>query len=297
MPACPRNEGLHDIEFSVLGSGSSGNASLVRSSGTAILVDAGISCRQLSLRLESLGQDPAALDAILLTHEHSDHTRGLPILCRRHPGIPVYASRMTRRIVEEKLDHPPEWRVIPAGGSFALGEFEISSFPVPHDAIDPLGFVLRKGPTRLGMLTDAGHVTRTIRRRLVGCHGLFIEANYDPELLEADVRRPWSVKQRIMGLHGHLSNEQAAELIRELLHEDLQHLVCGHLSSDCNTAGKVTEALAATHVGGARENPGFLVSGRDRPTPLLRISATRDTSAPATREIPHAVQGDLFGTP
>ncbi len=241
------------------------------------------------------------MDAVLLTHEHSDHVKGLPTFCRRNPGIPVYATRMTRRIVAECLDNPIDWRVIPGNGSFALGEFEVSTFPIPHDAIEPLGFVLRKGPTQLGMLTDAGHITETIKTRLSGSHGLFVEANYDPELLEVDTRRPWAVKQRIMGLHGHLSNAQAVELIRELSHAGLQHIVCGHLSSDCNTPCRVLSAVEDWHTENGNHSPSLLVSERDKPTPLLRIRGTRapesarESTPPAGHGNPHAVQGELFG--
>jgi phosphoribosyl 1,2-cyclic phosphodiesterase len=222
------------MHLTVLGSGSSGNCALVTTAHTAVLVDAGLSARQILLRLESTGVKPEALDGILLTHEHGDHTAGLAVLCKQF-DIPLYATPLTQEVLEPVFKKKaPRWRLMQTGTPFELKDLRVESFSVPHDAVDPVGFIIQSETDRLGLLSDVGFVTNLIRDRLRGAHTLFVEANYDTRLLEEDTKRPWSTKQRIASRHGHLSNEQAAELVRDLAHEALQQVVLGHLSSDCN---------------------------------------------------------------
>ena len=229
------------MHLTVLGSGSGGNSTLISEGTTRILVDAGLSAGQLQSRLEAIGVDPASLSAILLTHEHGDHVRGLEILTRKYP-TPIYCSALTRQVVRESFKTPGErnWKIIHPGQSFTLMDWEITSFPVPHDAVDPLGFVFRSGARRLGILSDLGHITRAIREMMKGVHTLFVEANYDGNLLQSDQKRPYSTKQRISSQHGHLSNEQTAQFIADIAHEGLERIILGHLSSDCNKPALVT---------------------------------------------------------
>jgi len=231
------------LHLAVLGSGSSGNSALVCHEETRILVDAGLSARQLCTRLSELGVDPDSLTAIVLTHEHGDHTRGLEVFCRKRE-VPVYATIHTCAIVRENVGAAVRWRQFEPGHSFRIGRIDIHSFSVPHDAVDPVGFLFDNGESRLGILSDVGHVTKAILDRLDGVDTLFAEANYDDVLLMNDTKRPWSTKQRISNRHGHLSNEQTADLVCSIASNQLHRVVLGHLSSDCNTPEIAVAAIA-----------------------------------------------------
>jgi phosphoribosyl 1,2-cyclic phosphodiesterase len=230
------------MRFAVLGSGSGGNAAIVESGGVRALIDAGLSAKQLTMRLELLGINPSSLNGILLTHEHGDHVRGLKIFLKQH-AVPVYTTAATARVVKEMGIMNATWKIFEAGQVFDLGGISVDSFAIQHDAVDPVGFVIGQQNHRLGFLSDAGFVTRSMTSKLCGIAGLFIEANYDEDLLEADTKRPWSIKQRISSRHGHLSNGQVTELIREISHPALGQVILGHLSSDCNTPTLITTQL------------------------------------------------------
>jgi len=230
------------FEFSVLGSGSAGNAAVVRTAGAAVLVDAGLSARQLTRRLESLDVDADALDGILLTHEHGDHTRGLDVFLKGR-SIPIYCNVRTAEVVRRGLRGEADWRVFESGDGFEINDLAVQSFYVPHDAVEPMGFVLRQGEAGLGVLSDIGHATTLVRNHLRGVNSLFVEANYDDVLLQNDTKRPWSTKQRISSRHGHLSNAQTAELVAEVASGSLRHVVLGHLSQDCNHPDLARQAV------------------------------------------------------
>ena len=217
----------------MLGSGSSGNSTVVESAGVRLLVDAGLSAKQLVSRLQGLGLSPDSFDGILLTHEHGDHIRGLRVLLKQMP-VPVYATAATARVVKDTGIEGATWKIFEAGQVFRIGDVQVEAFAIQHDAVDPVGFVFQGPRAKFGLLSDAGFVTRGMVERLRGVHGLFVEANYDEALLEADTKRPWSTKQRISSRHGHLSNAQTAELVAELAHPGLRRVVLGHLSQDCN---------------------------------------------------------------
>ena len=221
------------MNLTILGSGSSGNASIVATAEATVMVDAGLSAKQLMVRMEAAGYSPGQLDGILITHEHSDHTGGLDVLCKKW-DIPIYATALTQEVLAKNFRKPPRWRVMTTGAPFELKDLRIECFPVQHDAVDPVGFVLQSGVAKLGMLSDIGKVTNLVRDRLQQVNTLYVEANYERQLLEADTKRPWATKQRIMSHHGHLSNEQVAELVAELAHPELHQVILGHLSEDCN---------------------------------------------------------------
>lgn len=221
------------MRLAVLGSGSGGNAAVIDADGTRLLIDAGLSAKQINLRLRVMGIAPESLDGILLTHEHGDHIKGLRVFLKSH-ALPVYATPATRQVVSENLG-PVNWRIFESGLRFKVGEVEVESFLVPHDAVEPVGFVFRRDERVVGLVSDSGHVTPAILERLREAQVLFVEANYDDGLLEADQRRPWSTKQRISSRHGHLSNAQTAALVAELAAGRLERVVLGHLSRDCNT--------------------------------------------------------------
>ncbi len=273
------------LHLAVLGSGSSGNSALVCHESTRILVDAGLSARQLCGRLESLGVDPDTLSAILLTHEHGDHTRGLEVFCRKR-SIPVYATTHTCAVVREGIAAPVTWRQFEAGASFRIEGVSIETFSVPHDAIDPVGFLFDCGRSRLGVLSDVGHVTHVILDRLQGVDTLFAEANYDDLMLQNDTKRPWSTKQRISNRHGHLSNEQTAELACRIAGPKLARIVLGHLSSDCNTPALAIETIRKRLAGEGYPQVEVLCAERHSALPLVPVA--RESAPPRgyEQEIP-----------
>ena len=228
----------------MLGSGSKGNSAIVECGGVRLLIDAGLSAKQLNLRLGLLGIDPASLDGILLTHEHGDHVRGLKIFLKQH-ALPVFATPATAKVVRQTGIEGGTWKTFETAQSFTLGDVTVQSFSIQHDAVDPVGFVIDHGSRRFGFVSDVGHVTRSMTESLRELHGLFVEANYDDGLLEIDAKRPWPIKQRISSRHGHLSNDQVADLIRDISHVNLSQVVLGHLSSDCNTPELILDRLRA----------------------------------------------------
>ncbi|MBB5038349.1 MBL fold metallo-hydrolase [Prosthecobacter dejongeii] len=232
------------VRLTVLGSGSSGNCAVVSTGRTTLLVDAGLSAKQICVRLEAAGYTLDQLDGILLTHEHQDHTNGLEVLSSKRT-LPLYATALTRETLQGSLKFrtPPSWRLMTTGSAFDFQDLRIECFPVPHDAVDPVGFVIADEESRLGLLSDVGFVTNLIKDRLKAADSLFVEANYDAQLLEADTKRPWATKQRISSRHGHLSNDQAAELIESVAHAGLHHVVLGHLSDDCNDPDRATQRI------------------------------------------------------
>ncbi len=259
------------LHLAVLGSGSSGNSALVCNGETRILVDAGLSARQIAERLESLGVDPDSLSAIVLTHEHGDHARGLGVFCKKR-SLPVYATARTGAVVRDNLAAPLAWRQFEAGDAFRIDGVEVRSFPVPHDAVDPVGFLFDCGSTRLGVVSDLGHVTRLVEERLRDVDTLFTEANYDETLLMNDTKRPWATKQRIGNRHGHLSNDQAAELVSTVAGTRLHRVVLGHLSSDCNQPEIALEAVRRRLAAIGRADVLVECAGRREALPLQPVA-------------------------
>ena len=231
------------FSLTVLGSGSGGNCSLVATDRCRFLVDAGFSARQIAGRLESSGVNPASLDGILITHEHSDHVAGLEVFCRRF-GIPIYASSRTAEVLRQGwLAEYSSWTLFEPGLSFSLKDIEVQSFYVPHDAVDPVAFVFSSGDGSIGFLTDLGYAPKLALERIRKVHTLVVETNHDERLLQEDPKRPWSVKQRIMSRHGHLSNSAGAKLVAEIAGDQLRRVVLGHLSRDCNRPDLALEAM------------------------------------------------------
>ncbi|PYL05718.1 MAG: metal-dependent hydrolase [Verrucomicrobia bacterium] len=224
------------FSLTMLGSGSAGNSALIATDHCRILVDGGLSALQIVLRLEQCGVSPEQLDGVLLTHEHGDHVCGLEVLCRKF-HVPIYANALTAEAVrcDCALDRHRNWRIFRTGAEFSMCDITVQPFPVPHDAVDPVGFVFSAASSSLGFITDLGSVTKLIVERLRQVHTLVIETNHDEKLLQNDTHRPWPVKQRIQSRHGHLSNTAAATVLEELLPGRVERVVLGHLSRDCNT--------------------------------------------------------------
>lgn len=221
------------VHLTILGSGSAGNCAYVETGETRILVDAGFSLRQIRHRLAAIGRVPENLTGILVTHEHSDHICGLPMLCQKLQ-VPLYCNRATHEAIQFQLGTKLNCRLFGTGSSFEIGDILVETFTIPHDAQDPVGFLLRSNGINIGFLTDLGHVTRLVLERVRPAHALVLEANHDVKMLQDCPRRPWSLKQRILGRHGHLSNDAAADAAEQIMSADLRHLYLGHLSRECN---------------------------------------------------------------
>ena len=260
----------HNIRMAILGSGSRGNAAVVECAGARLLIDAGLSAKQLTMRLLGIGVEPQSLDGILLSHEHGDHVRGLKVFLKKW-NLPVYCTALTGRVVREAGIREGLWKHFEAGQPFVVAGAAIQTFALQHDAVDPVGFVIGNGTRRVGVVSDVGDVTRNLTESLRGVDGLFIEANYDEELLTADTKRPWSIKQRISSRHGHLSNAQCAGLLGEIAHARLTRVVIGHLSSDCNTPETALQALRTSLAEAGHPNIELHCAVQDHPTPWLTI--------------------------
>jgi phosphoribosyl 1,2-cyclic phosphodiesterase len=227
------------VSLTVLASGSRGNATVVASSRTRILVDAGISARETFKRMRALGDDPQSLSAILLTHEHSDHTTGLVTLAKKL-HIPVYMTAPTHdacsRLLADKDGvrwRPSRQETFVAGTSFVVGDFEITPFTIPHDAVDPVAFTFRAEGIKVAIATDLGYMPASVAHHIRGCDVLMIESNHDLEMLRVGPY-PWSVKQRVMSRVGHLSNEALAQFFSSDYDGGAAFLILAHLSEQNN---------------------------------------------------------------
>jgi phosphoribosyl 1,2-cyclic phosphodiesterase len=262
------------LKVSVLGSGSEGNATVVEAEGVAVLIDAGFSGRDLEQRLGSIGIGARQLGAVLITHDHGDHTRGMGIIARRF-DVPLYLTRRTAKACRTLLDGTEDVREYATAERVRIGPFEVEPFLTVHDAVDPVAVTIKHiaSGCRMGIATDLGRPTATVRAALAGCHMLILEANHDDAMLWTGPY-PWSVKQRIASSHGHLSNRASAALARELLHPGLVAVVLGHLSTHCNDPG-----LARAAVSRALDRAGYRgpldVAPQEKPLDPVDVFALR----------------------
>jgi len=268
------------MKVCVLGTGSAGNATLVEAGGTRILVDAGFSGRELERRLGTIGVTPDAIHAIVITHDHSDHTQGAGIFSRRH-GTPVYITDRTRAVCSGIFRGSEPVRPYQAGRAFDVGAIRVEPFMTVHDAADPVAVALvdRDTGSRVGIAMDLGRPNAQIRLALERSDFLILEANHDEQLLRAG-RYPASVQQRIASSHGHLSNHAAARFACELLHPRLAGVLLAHLSQECNRP-----ELASAVVGKALREAGFEgfldVALQGQPTAFIDIEELRQRTGPA----------------
>jgi len=242
------------VKLTILGSGSGGNCAYIETAEARILVDAGFSPRQIRKRLEGIGRVPENLTAILVTHEHSDHIQGLTGIAAKL-DIPIYCNRDTKEAFEYQLKVKFNCNLFNTGASFEIGDVLVDTFAIPHDAQDPVGFLLRTAAGNIGFATDLGHMTKLVLERIRPANVLVLESNHDVKMLQNCPRRSWSLKQRILGRHGHLSNEAAAEAVAQVMSAGLKHLYLAHLSRECNkpelahyVMAEQLHHIGATHV-------------------------------------------------
>ncbi|MCI5052983.1 MAG: MBL fold metallo-hydrolase [Simkaniaceae bacterium] len=229
--------------FCPLASGSKGNAIYIGSDETKLLIDAGISVKALKERLNSIGVAIEDLDAVLISHEHSDHIRALPVLCRKY-SIPILANSDTARALLEHLTVRPKFKIFTTGESFHFGDIEVHPFSIQHDTLDPVAFTFKMGEMKIGVCTDLGFVTTLVRSHLKECDYLMIESNHEPDLVHASSRPP-VYKQRVLSRQGHLSNAACAELIADVYHPGLKQVYLAHLSEECNQPDIALETIRA----------------------------------------------------
>jgi phosphoribosyl 1,2-cyclic phosphodiesterase len=255
------------LRFSVLASGSGGNACYVETGHARILIDAGIPCRDLIQRLKKIGADPERLDALIITHEHSDHVRGAGAVARRF-DLPVYLNRRTYERGRQTLGNLPKPIIFHTGQTLTIRDLNVETFTKCHDAADPVGVVLGCDGCRVGLATDLGRSTRLVEEQLKGCRAVILEFNHDVCMLEQGPY-PLFLKRRIKGPDGHLSNAQAGEILGGLCHRGMEMVVLAHLSEINNT---VEKALHHAHEALEQSGPWagkVMVSSQKEPLPLL----------------------------
>jgi len=228
------------LKCCLLASGSSGNCIYLETNKTKLLVDAGLSGKEIKKRLAAIDVLPEDIQALVLTHEHIDHSRGAGVLSRQL-GIPIFCSGETANAA--KLGKVSQLRHFEPGEGFAINGFYLQPFSVPHDAVDPVGFIIQNSRFKVGLATDMGQVTRLIAQRLMGVNLLILETNHDEQLLK-EGSYPWSLKQRIRSSQGHLSNRQAASALQEWLDPSLKQIMLAHLSESNNRPMLAFESIS-----------------------------------------------------
>ena len=230
------------MKLRVFGSGSQGNALAVRSGETLLFVDCGFSCRELTRRMAACGVTPDAAAGLFFTHDHSDHCQGLATFHKRYPQVPLYANGNTADAISVLTGVDDGWRVFETAETFPVGDIAVTSFSIPHDAADPVGYLFDDGESALFLGTDMGAPTFGVRDALARATCAILESNHDPVLLQTS-DRPVSLKQRIAGRCGHLSNGDAAALVREVNPPRLKTLLLAHISRHCNAPYLALEAM------------------------------------------------------
>ena len=252
----------------MLASGSSGNAALISSGSTRILLDAGLSVKELARRLASVDEEIERLDAVLITHEHSDHAAGLPVLARnRKLRAPIYLTRLTAPAIDWG-ESQPRLELFQAGATFEIGDIEVNSFSVPHDALDPVGFTFECGDVRIGVVTDLGYIPESVKYHLRRTDLLMLEANHDLDMLKVGPY-PWSVKQRVMSRVGHLSNLIMSEYLMRDFDCSAADLVLGHLSEQ-NNHPEIARLFANQALEGRGLRTRLTIAGQHSPSEVFR---------------------------
>lgn len=258
------------LRFSVLSSGSTGNAILVANDEAKVLIDAGLSAKRIEQLLAEREVSPSELSAVFVTHEHSDHIKGLGAFSRKH-GLPVYANKATWEEMDRSVGEiaPDNRRVLDTGSVAEIHSLSVESYAISHDAAEPVGYCFYNGSEKLGLATDLGYMSDKVKAQLRDCDVLILEANHDIELLRMG-RYPWNIKRRILSDIGHLSNETAAEGLYEILSSRLRRVYLAHLSRDHNMLDlarmTVSGVLEQYGVRCGENGPALMDTYHDRPT-------------------------------
>ncbi|MEP7154935.1 MAG: MBL fold metallo-hydrolase [Betaproteobacteria bacterium] len=249
------------LQFCSLGSGSEGNALIVRIGGSVVMMDCGFGLAETEMRLGRAGLAAADVDAVVVTHEHSDHIGGVARFARKHK-IPVWLTHGTAKVLNEGSLPPSLMHYVDPHESFSIGEIHVTPYFVPHDAYEPVQYVFSDGASRLGVLTDTGSITEHIRATLSGCDAVVLECNHDLDMLMGGPY-PASLKKRVSGRYGHLDNNTAASLLANMDCTRLKHVLAAHLSRQNNLPSLAQAALAGalscSHdwIGIAEQSAGF----------------------------------------
>jgi phosphoribosyl 1,2-cyclic phosphodiesterase len=257
------------MRFSVLASGSGGNACYIETPQSKLLIDAGLSCSELIRRLELIHVNPEGLDALVITHEHSDHVKGAGPLSRRF-DIPVYINGPTLNRSIRTLGNIARTVPFHPGQSITINDLLIETFTKCHDAVDPIGLIISADAARLGLITDLGRSTSLVEDRLQGCQAIIIEFNHDERMLE-EGPYPLALKRRIKGSDGHLSNKQARELLKAVSHENLNLVILAHISEVNNLPEKAIREAKEVLAECRLEQTEILLSQQDYPVSMVEL--------------------------
>lgn len=259
------------FKFCNLYSGSSGNCSFAESENTKVLIDCGVSSKKIEEALSSLNVSINDIDAILITHEHSDHIKGLKVTCNKY-NIPVYANSLTFNNINQDIPDANK-KLFKNNERFEIGDLKIMPFSIPHDAADPCGFSITHNHDKISIATDIGHIENKIISNLVGSKFVLLESNYEPEMLKSS-NYPYLLKKRILGPNGHLSNEEAGILITSLINNGVDNITLGHLSQQNNfpelAYKTVMESIISNKVNS--DQLKLAVANRDKPDGIIEIA-------------------------
>ncbi len=258
------------MKLRIFGSGSQGNALAIRSGATLLLLDCGFSCRELERRMTACGVRADDVTAVLFTHDHTDHCKGVATFHKRHPQVPLYANGNTADAIATLTGVEDGWRVFETSEPFAIGEIEVTSFSIPHDAADAVGYLFSNATSSLFVGTDMGVPTLPVKDALARATCAVLESNHDPTLLACS-DRPVSLKQRISGRCGHLSNQDAADLVREVAPPRLRTLLLAHLSRPCNAPHLALESMREALKDIDRADIALAALDQDEPSDLYEV--------------------------
>ena len=255
------------VGVAVLGSGSQGNAVAILTGDTVILLDAGFSGIELHRRLESAGIEASRISAIVITHEHDDHIKGLRVSANQWQ-IPVFCNRLTAAAIRDRSAAPERLQLFTPGAPFDVGKIRIQPFSIPHDAVDPVGFTFTVNGVKIGVATDLGHASHLVCQHLLECDLLILESNHDVAMLH-NSGRPWSLKKRILGRHGHLSNDDSMALLQKVIHPRTRHVIFAHASQECNRYELIEKCASTCLAGLGRTDLRPLVARQAACLPVL----------------------------